>query len=103
MEYFITEYYTEFSSKDKWLGFPILQQNKLWTKEEIDLIGKNQASLCYAEWFGEFSRFLHTLNELYIKTQNPCVLAKLLEWIEVGEYYQQQVGPILIYIFIRLI
>ena len=89
LEYFITEYYTKLPPKDKWLGFPILQQKKLWTVEGINLIKENKASIGYVEWFEEFIRLIDTL----VKTNpNLYLQTKLFQWIEIVNYYNSLVS-----------
>lgn len=87
LEFFITEYYRELPPEESWLGFPLLQQKKLWTRDGIDLIHQGRASRGYQEWFDEFSRLVDYLATL---PPNPYLEQKIGQWSEVLEYYLAQ-------------
>lgn len=86
LNFFITEYYDILPPQDTWLGFPLLQQKKLWTKAGIDLIKQGKASIGYAEWFDELTKVVLTLNSLNLS--DPYVLSKIQEWSDIIRYYQ---------------
>ena len=87
LEFFVSEYYDILPPQEKWLGFPILQQKKLWTKEGIDLIKYGKASLGYAEWFEELVRVIWTLDSLNIT--NSYIFDKIQEWSDIVQYYKE--------------
>lgn len=91
LEYFDTEYYTNLPDKSQVIGYPILQQKKLWTTAGIDLIKQNQASNGYYEWFQEFS---DTVNNI-AKTMNPndkWLHDKVNSWITIIQYYNDTIS-----------
>jgi hypothetical protein len=78
LEYFITEYYDKLPPRELWVGFPLLQQKKLWTREGIDLALQGEGSLGYQEWFEEFQRLVESLGSTH---------AYWRQWQEILNYY----------------
>ncbi|CAH6419033.1 Hypothetical protein HVR_LOCUS221 [uncultured virus] len=105
LEYFSTEYYKNNPPQSSVIGYPILQQKKLWTKEGIDLIKINQtcdptaldpsrdcrsqASNGYVEWFWEFASMVSDLLNYYNSVRDPWLYDKLVNWIDILNYYNQ--------------
>lgn len=87
LEYFDTEYYQKRPTKV--LGYPILQQKKLWNKDGIDLIKQSKASNGYMEWFYEFR---DTVKDLSTISSDPYLQKKILEWIDILNYYNTVVN-----------
>lgn len=86
LEFFITEYYSQLPPRETWLGFPLLQQKKLWTGEGIDLIKTGGASMGYLEWFEQFQLLLDVLSTL---PSDLYLEAKLKEWNDLLQYYHE--------------
>lgn len=86
LDFFITEYYSNLPPTEGWLGFPLLQQQKLWTRPGIDLIQVGEASMGYPEWFDEFRQLLITLGEMPL---DPYAEEKRQAWLELLRYYDE--------------
>ena len=91
IEYFDTEYYRKNSNASKIIGFPILQQQKLWTPAGIDLIKEGKQSNGYQEWFVQFAAMVNDLSLTYQTNDetmfNTYLYDKITEWIAVINYY----------------